>query len=97
MFDELNCAKTVEEICRAINQLKSGRSGGPDKFLNEFFIHGSSAVLPYLYSLFNKILNLGYFPESWGEGYIVPLHKKSKLDDVVQGHYSVKHFGKDFY
>ena len=73
---------TVEEITRAINQLKNGRSGGPDKFLNEFFIHGSFALIPYLYSIFNKILNLGYFPESWSEGYIVPLHKKGKLDDV---------------
>ena len=57
MFDELNCAITVEEISRAINQLKSGRNGESDKLLNEFFIHGSSAVLPYLYSIFNKILN----------------------------------------
>ena len=82
MFDELNNNITVEEITRAINQLKNGRSGGPDKFLNEFFIHGSFALIPYLYSIFNKILNLGYFPESWSEGYIVPLHKKGKLDDV---------------
>ena len=82
MFDELNVIITVEEIRRSIYQLKNGRSGGPDKFLNEFFIHGSSVLLPYLYSLFNKILNLGYFPESWSEGYIIPLHKKGKLDDV---------------
>ena len=34
------------------------------------------------YNNFNKILNLGYFPESWGKGYIVALHKKGKLDDV---------------
>ena len=27
-----------------------------------------------------KLLNLEYFSESWGEGYIVPLHKKGKLD-----------------
>ena len=82
MFEELNGIITVEEIQRSINQLKNGRSGGPDKFLNEFFIHGAVALLPYLYSLFNKIFQLGYFPESWSEGYIVPLHKKGKLDDV---------------
>lgn len=38
--------------------------------------------MPYLYNLFNRILDLGYFPEAWSEGYIVPLHKKGKLDDV---------------
>ena len=82
MFDELNVNITVEEIRKAIGQLKNGRSGGPDKFLNEFFVHGSNTLLSYLYSLFNKILNIGYFPESWSEGFIVPLHKKGKLDDV---------------
>ena len=35
-----------------------------------------------MYSLFSKIFQLGYFPESSSEGYIVPLHKKGKLDDV---------------
>ena len=64
MFDELNVNITVEEIRRVINQLKTGRSGGPDTFLNDFFIHGSTELLPYMYSLFNKILNFGYFPKS---------------------------------
>ena len=31
---------------------------------------------------FNKILDLGHFPEVWSEGYVVPIHKKGKLDDV---------------
>ena len=64
MFDELNCTITSVEIKKAIKQLKNGRSGGPDKFLNEFFIHGNSELLTYLHSLFNKILDLEYFPES---------------------------------
>ena len=36
----------------------------------------------YLHTLFNKIFDLEYFPESWSEGYIVPLHKKESLGDV---------------
>ena len=36
----------------------------------------------YLHTLFNKIFDLEYFPESWSEVYIVPLHKKGSLDDV---------------
>ena len=51
--------------------------------LNEFFfIHGNSELLTYLHSLFNNILDLEYFPESWSEGLIVPLHKKGPLDNV---------------
>ena len=37
MFEELNRSITQEEIMRAIKQLKNGQSGGPDKFLNDFF------------------------------------------------------------
>ena len=50
--------------------------------LNKFFIHGVNEPLPYLYNLFNKILNLGHFPVVWSEGYVVPIHKKGKLDYV---------------
>ena len=82
MFDELNVDITSNEIQKAISQLKQNRSGGPDGFLNELFIHGSTELLPYLLELFNKILIVGYFPEVWSEGYIVPIHKKGKLDDV---------------
>ena len=45
MFDELNDTITLEEIMKAIRQVKNGRSGGPDKFLNEFFIHGNGESL----------------------------------------------------
>ena len=82
MFEELNGSITQEEIMCAIKQLKNGRSGGPDKFLNEFFVYGIGSLSPFLSVLFNKIFDTGYFPESWSEGYIVPLHKKGKLDDV---------------
>ena len=82
MSDELNVDITSNEIQKAISQLKQNRSGGPDGFLNEFFIHGATELLPYLLELFNKILIVGYFPEVWSEGYIVPIHKKGKLDDV---------------
>ena len=80
MFDELNDTITMEEIMKAIRQLRNGRSGGP--FLNEFFIHGNGELLTYLHPLFNKIFDLEYFPESWSEGNIVPLRKKGSLDDV---------------
>ncbi len=36
----------------------------------------------FLNSLFNTILNNGYFPESWSDGYIIPLHKKGSLTEV---------------
>ena len=41
MFDELNVF-SQEEISKAIHQLKNGKSAGPDKLINEFFIHGNA-------------------------------------------------------
>ena len=82
IFDELNITVTETEIRKVIKQLKNGKSGGPDVLLNEFFIHGVNELLHYLYNLFNKVLDLGHFPEVWSEGYVVPIHKKGKLVDV---------------
>ena len=54
MFDELNDTITMEEIMKAIRQLKNSRSDGPDKFLNDFFFfHSNRELLLYLHTLFN--------------------------------------------
>ena len=78
IFDELNTTITETEMRKEIKQLKNGKSGGPDMLLNEFFIHGVNELLLYLYNLFNKILDLGHFPEVRSEGYVVPIQKKGK-------------------
>ena len=36
MFGELDVAITQNEIVKAIKELKTSRSGGPDRLLNEF-------------------------------------------------------------
>ncbi len=76
MFSELNTEISTEEVLKSISQLSNGRSGGPDLFLNEFLIHGKQQISPFLHKLFNTAFKKGYFPETWSEGYIVPLHKK---------------------
>ena len=82
MFEELDVGIEYIEIKKAVSKLKKDKSGGPYLFLNELFIHGSDTLLPYLKALFNKIIDTGYFPDMWSDGYIVPLHKKGKTDDV---------------
>ena len=78
MFDELNVNISLEEIRKGIKQLRNEASAGPDLMLNEFLKHGSNGLLIYLYQLFNKILETGYFPENWSEGHIVPIFKKGE-------------------
>lgn len=98
MFDELNVAFTNDEILKAIKQLKYNKSAGPDKLLNEFFIHGAHILLPYIVSLFNSIFNHGYFPKEWSMGEIIPLHKKGSLNNVdnYRGITLLSVFGKLF-
>ena len=83
IFDELNLAISTNEIKVAIKQLRNGASAGPDLFLNEFFKNGSDSLICYLQNLFNKIFELGYFPEKWAEGFIIPIFKKGDKNDVT--------------
>lgn len=82
IFEELNVNLTQEEILKAISQLKTSKSPGPDRLINEFFINGKSVLLPTLCNLFNKIFEIGHFPESWSEVYVIPLHKKGSINEV---------------
>ena len=82
MFGQLDVEITQTEILKAIKELKTSRSGGPDKLLNEFLINGSNSLLPYLHKLFYVLFNKGYFPQKWSEGYIVPIHKKGNTNDT---------------
>lgn len=82
MFNELDSEISMQEIIKAIKDCNTNKSGGPDKLLNEFFIHGIHVLPKYLHKIFNVLLDKGYFPDSWSEGYIVPIHKKGSVSQV---------------
>ena len=84
---------------KAINQLYVNKLAGPDKLINEFFIHGKEKMVSALYILFNKLFTMGYFPQKWSEGYVIPLHKKGALNDVenVRGITLLSTLGKLFF
>ena len=77
IFDELNLDFTHEDVLNAIKQLKLNKSGGTDKLINEFLINGKHILTNTLCKLFNKIFEIGFFPDEWSEGYVIPLHKKA--------------------
>ena len=82
MFDEMNVPISYDEINTAIGQLSNGKSGWPDKILNEFFVHGRELLLPTLHILFNKVFDNSYFHQDWTLGEIIPLHKKGDKSNV---------------
>ena len=84
MFDELNSEKLRTELLTAIKQLRNRASSGPDLLLNEFFKKKKKkkrsetlVTYEYLHNLFNKLFQMGYFPENLSEGFIVPIFNKT--------------------
>ena len=67
LFEELNIPLSYSEILLAVKQLKNEASAGPDLLLNEFFKNGTSILMTYIHHLFNKIFEIGYFPDKWSE------------------------------
>lgn len=62
--------------------MRNRASAGPDLYINEFFKNGSDVLLNYIHTLFNKVFEVGYFPEIWSEGFIVPIFKKGDKNEV---------------
>ena len=82
MYNDLDKPFTVKEVESALKQLKQNEAAGLDLLLNEFFIHGKKTLIPILTKLFNNIFACGYFPSTWSDGLILPLHKKGSVDNV---------------
>jgi hypothetical protein len=72
MFEEFNNNFSYNEINHAMKELKNNKSSGPDYLLNEFFTNCKTVLEPVLHKLLNRIFDIGYFPETWSDGYNIP-------------------------
>ena len=89
---ELDRPITAAEIFRAIRKLKMGKAPGQDGILTDILktaadavnnskLRGNNTVVEALVLLFNYVFDNEVWPERWGTGVIVPLHKHdSRLD-----------------
>ena len=98
MFLELDNEITLKEIHEACKELSINKATGPDLMLNEVFKCDIGHVNDYLYVLFNKLLDSGYFPKEWGDSFVIPLHKKGGINNVenYRGISLMSHFCKLF-
>ena len=78
---ELDNPKSIEEIHKAIKNLKNKKAAGLDGIRNEMIKTSSSFIKYPLEKLFNLILQSGTFPTSWSNGIITALHKSGNKDD----------------
>lgn len=81
VFEELDIEISEKEISDAIDNLKRDKSHGLDYILNEYFIEFKGILMPYLHSIFNRILLSGYFSTQWSDAVIVPVFKKNDPAD----------------
>ncbi len=81
VFNELDFAIKLEEVQAGIKKIKVNKAVGLDKISNEMLKHCTTDTLLCITKVFNKILISGTYPQNWGKGYIVNIHKKGSHFD----------------
>ena len=76
-------APTIEEIKRAIKQLRNGKSAGPDNIPAEALKSDPETIAKMLQPLFRKICEEEEIPRDWKEGYLVNIPKKGDLSNCA--------------
>ena len=78
----LNKEISEEEIKRAVNKLKLGKTSGIDGIIAEMLKNGGEEVNSFLIKLFNTIFDKGIYPQVWAKAIIVPIFKKGDTENV---------------
>ena len=72
---------TKDEVIAQINKLPSGKSPGPDRLPNAFYIATAGLIAPLLASFYNAAHAHGALPEDCKKGMITLLYKKNDRCD----------------
>jgi len=67
---------TEREVIEAIKNLKIGKAAGLDEISAEFLKTTTQFFSKFLTKLFNRLYDLGTFPDMWSRSVIFPLFKK---------------------
>ena len=80
----IDCNKpTREEIRKAIQQLKNGKSAGPDNIPAEALKANTETTVDMLLPLFEKIWEEEQIPADWKEGFLIKIPKKGDLSNCA--------------
>jgi len=78
---------TVFEVAKCVDKLKHGKAPGLDGITVEHIVNCHPVVIVQLSCMFNCMLQLGYVPDSFGTGVILPLVKNSDGDTGSSDNY----------
>ncbi|MEW8546068.1 MAG: reverse transcriptase family protein [Candidatus Thiodiazotropha sp.] len=82
----LNSFITEAEILKCIKLLKNNKCSANDKIINEYIKYSSDIMIPIYIALFNLVLDTGLIPDSWLEGIIRPIYKRSGSPDEPENY-----------
>jgi hypothetical protein len=74
--NEMNIS--VEEIYKAISEIKLGKSEGCSALLSDHIKHGTHRLFVIMSLLFTCMITHGYSPTKFTEACIVPIPKSNK-------------------
>jgi hypothetical protein len=69
---------TTEEIRKAINSMKNGKSAGPDNVNAEFLKYAPKAIIEDIAKILNETAETGSYPSELNTGILTPLPKPGK-------------------
>ncbi len=76
---------TENELTDRLHALKPNKACGIDGILNEMIKYTNDKFKTAITKLFNIVLSVGYFPDTWNQGLITPIFKQG--DKFEPNHY----------
>jgi hypothetical protein len=73
--NQLDKPITLEEVKKAIKELKRGKAVGVDNYMNEIFMYGGERVEEATWKLCSEIFESEKYPITWARGLIFPIFK----------------------
>ena len=67
---------SLEELRRSLKSLKNNRAPGSDNIPGEFYKRGGALLEKAIFEILKRVWDGEVMPDDWGEGLIVPIHKK---------------------
>lgn len=79
---EMDSEITLTELREAVFHQKNNKSPGIDSLNAELFKISFDIISPFLLKLYNRLFLNGEYPQSWGEGIIIPIFKGGEVNEA---------------
>ena len=80
--DDLDREFTHHELRKSVFSQNNNKSSGEDSLIAEIYKCSFDIISPFMLTLFNKIFQTGIYPNAWGSGTIIPIHKGGDVENA---------------